>query len=237
MSSGCQWSAPSCVGGMFGVPSSWSCSPSRRRGAARAARSTDWSPQPCHGAHVDPLARAARPGVLAAGNLFCAGCPMVLVRDAGRRLVPPRFSFPHQLRRKWIAAGLLVLVLFLYELFACGSGRPRPRGSSWATSCSRWSWICCSRARRSASTSARSVSSTSWHRRCAGGAEGPRLRDVPRVPDLRLHQGAEERRATRCRSYSEAASSACSCQARSATWIARSASTVCMPARTTTSGW
>ena len=56
-------------------------------------------------------------GVLAAGNLFCTACPMVLVRDAGRRLVPPRFTFPHQLRRKWIATGLLVLVLFSYELF------------------------------------------------------------------------------------------------------------------------
>ena len=67
-------------------------------------------------------------GVLAAGNLFCAGCPMVLVRDAGRRLVPPRFSFPHQLRRKWIAAGLLVLVLFSYELFAAWE---RPAATAW----------------------------------------------------------------------------------------------------------
>ena len=66
--------------------------------------------------------------VLAAGNLFCAGCPMVLVRDAGRRLVPPRFTFPHQLRRKWIAAGLLVLVLFSYELFGAWE---LPAATAW----------------------------------------------------------------------------------------------------------
>jgi hypothetical protein len=66
--------------------------------------------------------------VIAAGNLFCAGCPMVLVRDAGRRLVSPRFSFPHQLRRKWIAAGLLVLVLFSYELFAVWE---QPAATAW----------------------------------------------------------------------------------------------------------
>jgi polyferredoxin len=66
--------------------------------------------------------------VLAAGNLFCAGCPMVLVRDAGRRFVPPRFSFPHRLRRKWTAAGLLVLVLFSYELFAAWE---LPAATAW----------------------------------------------------------------------------------------------------------
>jgi polyferredoxin len=56
-------------------------------------------------------------GVLLVGNLFCAACPMVLARDAGRRLVPPRFSWPRQLRRKWLGIGVLVLVLFSYERF------------------------------------------------------------------------------------------------------------------------
>src|SRR5687768_14537969 len=55
--------------------------------------------------------------ILAVGNLFCAACPMVLARDAGRRLVAPRFSWPRGLRRKWIALGLLILALFSYELF------------------------------------------------------------------------------------------------------------------------
>src|SRR5918994_3075039 len=40
--------------------------------------------------------------LLVAGNLACATCPMILVRDAGRRVLPPRFSWPHQLRRKWL---------------------------------------------------------------------------------------------------------------------------------------
>ena len=51
------------------------------------------------------------------GNLFCTACPMILVRDGGRRLLPPRFQWPRQLRRKWVGLGLLVLVLFSYELF------------------------------------------------------------------------------------------------------------------------
>jgi polyferredoxin len=55
--------------------------------------------------------------LLAAANLFCAGCPFVLVRDAGRRFLPPAFRWPRRLRTKWIGIALLVAVLFVYELF------------------------------------------------------------------------------------------------------------------------
>src|SRR3954467_2495121 len=55
--------------------------------------------------------------LLAAGNLFCAGCPFVLVRDAGRRIRAPRWRWPRRLRSKWIAVALFVAVLFTYELF------------------------------------------------------------------------------------------------------------------------
>ncbi len=55
--------------------------------------------------------------LLAAGNLFCFGCPFVLVRDAGRRLVPPPLRWPRRLRTKWFGVALLVAVLFVYELF------------------------------------------------------------------------------------------------------------------------
>jgi hypothetical protein len=41
----------------------------------------------------------------------------VLVRDGGRRLVAPRLSWPRRLRRKWLGIGLLIGVLFAYELF------------------------------------------------------------------------------------------------------------------------
>ena len=51
------------------------------------------------------------------GNLFCTACPMILVRDAGRRVVAPRFAWPRRLRRKWLGVALLALVLFSYELF------------------------------------------------------------------------------------------------------------------------
>ena len=56
-------------------------------------------------------------GLLVVGNMFCTACPMVLARDAGRRIVAPRVSWPRRLRRKWIGLALLVLVLFSYELF------------------------------------------------------------------------------------------------------------------------
>jgi ferredoxin len=55
--------------------------------------------------------------LLAAGNLFCTGCPFVLVRDAARRVRPPWLSFPRWLRTKWIGIALFVAVLFCYELF------------------------------------------------------------------------------------------------------------------------
>ena len=67
-------------------------------------------------------------GLLAAGNLFCSGCPFVLVRDAGRRFVPPTLTFPRWLRTKWIAIALFAAVLFCYELFDLWA---LPRSTAW----------------------------------------------------------------------------------------------------------
>jgi polyferredoxin len=55
--------------------------------------------------------------LLAAGNLFCTGCPMVRVRDWGRRLHAPSRHWPKRLRGKWIGLALFVAVLFAYEQF------------------------------------------------------------------------------------------------------------------------
>lgn len=55
--------------------------------------------------------------LMAAGNLFCLGCPFVLVRDLGRRLIRPTRNWPRRLRNKWLAVGLLVGVFFVYEAF------------------------------------------------------------------------------------------------------------------------
>jgi polyferredoxin len=38
--------------------------------------------------------------LLVAGNLFCMGCPFVLVRDVVRRWIKPRFNWPRGLRTK-----------------------------------------------------------------------------------------------------------------------------------------
>ena len=55
--------------------------------------------------------------LLAVGNVFCMGCPFVLVRDAGRRLHLPRLKWPRRLRSKCIGLALFVGVLYAYELF------------------------------------------------------------------------------------------------------------------------
>src|SRR5688572_3868117 len=66
--------------------------------------------------------------VLAIGNLFCTGCPMILVRDAGRRAIKPTRAWPRWLRGKWLALALLVVVLFVYERFDLWE---LPRATAW----------------------------------------------------------------------------------------------------------
>jgi hypothetical protein len=55
--------------------------------------------------------------LLCAGNFFCFACPFMLVRGWMRHLIRPRWNWPRRLRNKWLSIGLLVLVLFAYELF------------------------------------------------------------------------------------------------------------------------
>ena len=55
--------------------------------------------------------------LLAVGNVFCLGCPFVLVRDAGRRFHLPVVRWPRRLRTKWIGIALFAGVLFAYELW------------------------------------------------------------------------------------------------------------------------
>jgi ferredoxin len=54
--------------------------------------------------------------LLLAGNLFCAACPMILVRDLARRFHTPSRRWPRRLG-KWMALALFTAVLFAYELF------------------------------------------------------------------------------------------------------------------------
>ncbi|HEY9463459.1 MAG TPA: hypothetical protein VIR54_10240 [Vicinamibacterales bacterium] len=66
--------------------------------------------------------------IVAVGNLFCTGCPMVLARDVSRRIVHPALRWPRWLRGKWLGLALLVFVLFSYELFDLWS---QPRATAW----------------------------------------------------------------------------------------------------------
>src|SRR5687768_17604928 len=49
--------------------------------------------------------------LLAVGNLFCTACPMILARDAGRRIAHPALRWPRALRNKWPAIVLFAAVL------------------------------------------------------------------------------------------------------------------------------
>ncbi len=55
--------------------------------------------------------------LLAAGNLFCFGCPMIRARDWGRRLHSPARRWPRLLRTKWMGLVLFAAVLVAYEWF------------------------------------------------------------------------------------------------------------------------
>jgi len=57
-------------------------------------------------------------GLLAAGNVSCMACPLVLPRQLTRRWLPARFAWPRWLRNKWLAVGLIVFFLWAYEAFA-----------------------------------------------------------------------------------------------------------------------
>ena len=66
--------------------------------------------------------------IVAAGNLFCTACPMVLARDVSRRVFHPALRWPRWLRGKWIGLMLLIVVLFSYELLDLWS---QPRATAW----------------------------------------------------------------------------------------------------------
>jgi Fe-S-cluster-containing hydrogenase component 2 len=53
--------------------------------------------------------------LLFAGNFFCLACPFMLVRNLARKFFHPVRNWPRLLRNKWIAIGLLITMLFVYE--------------------------------------------------------------------------------------------------------------------------
>ncbi len=57
-------------------------------------------------------------GLLAAGNIFCMGCPFLLPRTLARRWLPARWNWPRRLRSKWLAVLLLAAFLWAYEALA-----------------------------------------------------------------------------------------------------------------------
>ena len=63
-------------------------------------------------------------GLLAAGNVFCMGCPFLLPRTIARRWLPARWVWPRQLRSKWLAVLLIVAFLWAYEALSLWD-RPR----------------------------------------------------------------------------------------------------------------
>ena len=56
--------------------------------------------------------------ILLAGNLFCMACPFTLPRELARSLGAGRLNWPSWLRRKWMAAALMVVFFWAYEQFS-----------------------------------------------------------------------------------------------------------------------
>lgn len=56
--------------------------------------------------------------ILLTANFFCMACPFTLPRELARKLGIAKLRWPQWLRRKWIAAGLLILFFWAYEQFA-----------------------------------------------------------------------------------------------------------------------
>jgi len=56
--------------------------------------------------------------LLLAGNVFCWSCPFMLPRELAKKLRMDRWPWPHALRSKWLAVGVLVLFLWSYEALA-----------------------------------------------------------------------------------------------------------------------
>ena len=67
-------------------------------------------------------------GLLAAGNVFCMGCPFLLPRTLARRFLPAGRSWPRRLRSKWLAILLIVAFLWAYEALALWD---RPGWTAW----------------------------------------------------------------------------------------------------------
>lgn len=59
--------------------------------------------------------------LLAVGNLFCLSCPLTLPRNLLRRWHVPRRPWPSWLRGKWLAAGIVFVFFWAYEVFALWS--------------------------------------------------------------------------------------------------------------------
>lgn len=54
-------------------------------------------------------------GLLAAGNLFCFGCPFTLTRTLARKLSVRGRRWPRALRNKWVSIGGVFVIFWLYE--------------------------------------------------------------------------------------------------------------------------
>jgi cytochrome c oxidase assembly factor CtaG len=67
-------------------------------------------------------------GLLAAGNVFCMGCPFLLPRTLARRFLPAGWSWPRRLRSKWLAVVLIFAFLWAYEALALWD---RPWWTAW----------------------------------------------------------------------------------------------------------
>lgn len=53
--------------------------------------------------------------ILLLGNLFCMSCPFVMVSHGLQKRIGLNLNWPRWLKGKWLALGMLLLILFVYE--------------------------------------------------------------------------------------------------------------------------
>lgn len=66
--------------------------------------------------------------LLVCGNVLCMTCPLVAARNLLRRWWTPRLRWPRALGGKWVAVGLVVVWLVVYEAFDLWA---TPAGTAW----------------------------------------------------------------------------------------------------------
>jgi hypothetical protein len=191
--------------------------------------------------------------LLLVGNLFCMGCPFTLPRTLAKRFSLPGRRFPQVLRNKWLAIGGLFTLFFLYEWldfwaspwltawvivfyfvasFALEAFFSESAFCKYVCPLGTFNFVYSTVSPLQIRAKDTDICRTCVGKECINGSYSPQ--PVILIDQIGVMASRTKRTPTTPRARLDAARS-CSRRRCKAAWIARSASTVCAPARTTTS--